>query len=120
MYLVSELSVLCQVPVNTIRYYEKYGLLKPSDLRGKTGRLKYYDEEALERLEMIEECRQLGLSLSEIKELIRVWYSRRISVANRIAALEAKLDLLRDKEQKLKDVKARLEILIGEMKKFDS
>lgn len=118
MYLVSELSVLCNVPVQTIRYYEKYGLIKPISMKEKPGRLKYYDEESLEKLELIEEGKQIGLSLSEIKELMRAWYSQRISVTGRVSALEYKLDVLREKELKLKDVMGRIELLIDELKKF--
>lgn len=63
MYLVSELSVLCGVPIHTIRYYEKYGLLKAQKNKGKSNNYRYYPEEALERLELIEEGKSLGLSL---------------------------------------------------------
>lgn len=118
MYLISQLSVLCNVPVSTIRYYEKYGLLKGLVKSNKSNEYKYYNHEALEKLELIEEGKAIGMSLSEIKNLMKAWYSPRINNIQRIESLKHHYDLLQAKESKINDVKTRLNILICEMEKF--
>jgi DNA-binding transcriptional MerR regulator len=55
------------VPVRTIRYYQSEGILpKPA----KQGREALYNDEHLERLELIAELRDRGLTLSAIRDLV--------------------------------------------------
>ena len=56
------------VKVQTIRYYERRGLL-PKPARSASGYRKYSDE-AIRRLRFIRQAQALGFSLSEIKELL--------------------------------------------------
>ena len=56
--------------VVTIRYYEKIGLLPPPDRTG--GNYRAYEAESLERLLFIRRCRELGFTLDQIRELLRL------------------------------------------------
>jgi Cd(II)/Pb(II)-responsive transcriptional regulator len=56
------------VDVETIRYYEKYGLLPPPARRDNGYRS--YGAPHLERLTFIRHCRALDISLAEIKRLL--------------------------------------------------
>ena len=54
------------VPADTIRYYEKEGLLHPKRLENG---YRYYDENCATQLKMLIVLKQLGFTLSEIFEL---------------------------------------------------
>ena len=56
------------VKVQTIRYYERRGLL-PKPARTQSGYRKYSDD-AIRRLRFIRQAQALGFSLSEIEELL--------------------------------------------------
>src|SRR5262245_61177804 len=56
---------------SAIRYYEEVGLLSPPP---RTGGWRTYDEQIVERLQVIHLARLLGLSLDEIRELLS-WVS---------------------------------------------
>lgn len=54
--------------VRTIRFYEEQGLLKPAEV--SEGGHRRYTEAELERLRLIGDLRELGLSLSDIKSML--------------------------------------------------
>ena len=56
--------------IETIRYYEKIGLL-PAPLRTRGGHRAYRDHH-FERLTVIRRSRELGLSIAEIRRLLTV------------------------------------------------
>lgn len=57
------------VPVDTIRYYEKMGLLNPKRLENE---YRDYDDECIAHLKMIVVLKHLGFSLKEISRLIQL------------------------------------------------
>ena len=56
--------------VRTIRHYEEEGLLRPSQV--SCGGHRRYSEDDLERLRLIGDLRELGLSLCEIKSILEL------------------------------------------------
>lgn len=67
-YTIGKLATVTGVTADTVRYYEKEGLLAPA---GKTGAgYRLYDEEAVRRLRFIRQAQQCGFSLTEIGELL--------------------------------------------------
>src|SRR5512133_4337694 len=56
--------------VRTIRFYEEEGLLKPAEV--SDGGHRRYTEEDLERLRLITDLRELGLSLCEIRSILEL------------------------------------------------
>jgi Hg(II)-responsive transcriptional regulator len=56
------------VGVETIRFYERRGLIKQPP-RPRSGGFRYYDKDVVERIRFIREAQELGFSLREIKEL---------------------------------------------------
>lgn len=67
---VSEVASRACVSGDTIRFYEKEGLL-PSPPRSRSG-YRNYDESAVERVEFIRSGQALGLRLADIKELLEI------------------------------------------------
>ncbi len=70
-YTIGELAKKLQTTPRTIRYYEEIGLLKKADR--KDGAQRVYDEEDYVRLKFIKKLKLLGLKLSQIQELERLY-----------------------------------------------
>ncbi|MDE2262000.1 MAG: Cd(II)/Pb(II)-responsive transcriptional regulator [Gammaproteobacteria bacterium] len=58
-----------ECPPETIRYYEREGLLPPA--ARSAGNYRLYTRAHLERLVFIRNCRSLDMTLDEIKQLLR-------------------------------------------------
>lgn len=65
---IGELATLTGCPVETIRYYEREGLL-PEPSRS-AGNYRQYDEAHVERLSFIRHCRSLDMTQEEIRALL--------------------------------------------------
>lgn len=66
---ISEMAKLSGVSVRTLHYYDKIGLLKPSEVKLDNG-YRYYDEKSLERLQQILFYRELDFPLKEILKIM--------------------------------------------------
>jgi Cd(II)/Pb(II)-responsive transcriptional regulator len=65
---IGQLSSLSDCSIQTIRYYEKEGLIDaPSRSEGN---FRLYDQAALSRLQFIRRCRTLDIALAEIRQLL--------------------------------------------------
>lgn len=71
LLMIGEVSHLTGIPVKTIRYYEDIGLLATITTRSKAG-YRLFAQTVLNRLAFIKRAQSLGLSLSEIQELLAV------------------------------------------------
>jgi len=67
---VSRLAGKAGISPDTVRYYERIGLLSPPG-RSESG-YRLYDEEAVERLLFIRGAQRLGLRLDAIAELLEI------------------------------------------------
>lgn len=70
MYLIGQLAKRCKVSSDTLRFYEKNGLLEPAG-RSESG-YRLYSEENLSRVNFILRAKTIGLSLDEIRELLDI------------------------------------------------
>lgn len=68
MYTVKQLSDLANVSVRTLHYYDEIGLLHPTQIGANNYR--YYDDDALLRLQQILFYREIGLELMQIKDIL--------------------------------------------------
>ena len=95
---ISELSKSTHTNIETIRYYEKQGVLQPS--KRLANGYRYYDEESVEQLKFIKKCRTLGFSLENIKALNRIKFSMKDHyqadqlVLNKLIQVENKISQL--------------------------
>jgi MerR family copper efflux transcriptional regulator len=91
---IGQLAKRGGVGIDTVRYYERNGLLAPST-RLASGYRRYGDLE-LSRLRFIRRAQALGFTLREIKELLALSAQRDVARVKRSA------------QTKLVDVKARI------------
>lgn len=68
--LIGEFSRRVNLSPQTIRYYERLGLLEPA--RRTTSQYRLYSSEDEHRLRFIQQAKRFGLSLDEIKRLIQI------------------------------------------------
>lgn len=66
---IGVLAQATQTPVETIRYYEREGLLPPPPR--SEGNYRIYGAQQVERLAFIRHCRSLDMTLDEIRLLLR-------------------------------------------------
>ena len=66
---IGELSRRTDCSVQTIRFYEKEGLL-PEPVRSD-GNYRLYDDAHIERLQFIRHCRTLDMTLDEVRALLQ-------------------------------------------------
>ena len=69
MYKIGDFSILSNVTIKTLRYYDTIDLFKPKIIDKFTG-YRYYSDEQLEDFSLILKYKDLGFSLEEIKKLI--------------------------------------------------
>ena len=71
---IGKLAKAVNVNVQTIRYYERLGLLMPAGRKESYRQSGYrlYDKLSLKRLVFIRHARELGFTLKEIKELLNL------------------------------------------------
>jgi len=69
-YMISAVAEMYEIHPQTLRLYEREGLLKPSRTEGNT---RYYSEEDLERLEFILNlARDLGVNIAGIAIVLQM------------------------------------------------
>jgi HTH-type transcriptional regulator len=103
---VNELSKRTGINLETIRYYEKQGIL-PEPKRQANG-YRSYDEESVTQLIFIKNCRRLGFSLEDIKQLNEL----KFHTANHYHAdklVLKQLTLVEEKISQLQDIKTFLQ-----------
>ena len=109
MITIGELSRRTGVVIETIRYYERTGLL-PSPQRSESGR-RLYDDKAVRRLNLVRQSRDLGLGVREISELLALSDEpdascmAAVEIARRqVAAIDVKIKRLRIMRRELATV----------------
>jgi len=66
---IGELSSHAGCPIETIRYYEREGLLPPA--ARSQGNYRLYGPNHVERLQFIRHCRSLDMTLDEVRSLLQ-------------------------------------------------
>ena len=71
MYTIGQISEMFQLPISTLRYYDKEGLFP--DLERSSG-IRRFSEKEIEALRVIECLKKSGLEIKDIK-LFMEWCS---------------------------------------------
>jgi MerR family mercuric resistance operon transcriptional regulator len=109
---IGRLSQRTGTKVETIRYYERVGLL-PAPARSAGG-YRLYDVEHLKRLTFIRRARALGFSIDEVRTLLKLADERtrpcaevRVVAEAHLSDIRAKIADLKAMERVLRDTVAR-------------
>ncbi|MBN8263191.1 MAG: heavy metal-responsive transcriptional regulator [Xanthomonadales bacterium] len=96
---IGELAKRAQVPIDTVRYYEREGLIPPPPRRA-SGYRDYLDAD-VDRLRFMRRAKGLGFTLPEIRELLNLTALTGGDMAALNAQTQAKL---RDVEEKIESL----------------
>jgi DNA-binding transcriptional MerR regulator len=111
---IGKLAEQAGVTADTIRYYERRGLLAPP--RRSPSGYREYDREVLDDLRFIKKAQALGLRLSDVREVLEISAGGRppcehvrATVSGRLAEVEERLRELQALRCTLKETLARLD-----------
>ncbi|MBX6318713.1 Cd(II)/Pb(II)-responsive transcriptional regulator [Pigmentiphaga sp.] len=106
---IGELAARTNTPVETIRYYEREGLLPPP---GRTaGNYRVYGEPHVERLQLVRNCRALDMTLGEIRRLLHACDSPADNCAEINALLDEHIEHVATRIAELKALQKTLKAL---------
>lgn len=106
--LIGELATRSGCTRDTIRFYEKMGLIVGQEGNGGTNNYKQYDQQMLERLLLIQQAKRLGFTLSEIKGLAEAWETSALSRKQKSEIFQAKMTVIDERIAELKQIKQYL------------
>jgi len=70
MLTIGKVAERAQVTADSIRFYEREGLIRPAG-KSESG-YRLYTEEAIRRIEFIKQAQECGFSLADIRELLEL------------------------------------------------
>jgi Cd(II)/Pb(II)-responsive transcriptional regulator len=103
---IGELALVAQCTVETVRYYEKAGLL-PKPAR-TSGNFRVYGPEHVERLRFIRNCRALDMSHEEIHTLLGLMDKSAGGCGAINAIFDQHIDHVNERIRELTDLKQQL------------
>jgi MerR family mercuric resistance operon transcriptional regulator len=107
---IGKLATKTGVGIETIRFYERKGLI-PEPPRTAAG-YRQYSVDSVQRIAFIRHAKYLGFSLKEIKELLSLRASPRSSCADVRSKAEEKIGEIKRKVAALNNMKSALSKLI--------
>ena len=87
---IGQVAQMAGVSVQAVRFYERLGLL-PAAQRTPAG-YRIYGPESVDRLQFVKQAQELGFSLDEIREILRLRYDGRSPCKCVSKLLEQKLE----------------------------
>ncbi len=108
---IGEVARISGTGIETIRFYEREGLLLEPERRPSGYR--QYDEATVERLNYIRQAKELGFTLAEIKELLELSFAHsncehiRQRAEGKITDIESKIRSLQQMKRSLRKIVER-------------
>jgi MerR family transcriptional regulator, copper efflux regulator len=106
--LIGELAKKTGLSKDTIRFYQKMGLIEAKERQAGTRAYMEFSPEMLERIVMISQGKSLGFTLNEIKHLIETWGNVSMPIAEKLKVIDRKLDEITEKMRQLEEIKLYL------------
>lgn len=99
---IGELAERVGVSRDTVRFYEREGLLAPA--RRTASQYRIYGQDSADRLRFIRQAQAIGLTLDDIRQLVRLHEARTPNECRRVASLLA--DRIAALDRKVAELKA--------------
>ena len=113
---IGELSDTTGLPIDTIRFYEKRGLLSDKHFCRMDNNYRDYNEAAVARLELIRQGQMVGLTLAEMAHFIEAWESDALTTRQKVEFFEQKLGQVDAKIAELEQTKTYIRAKIRMIK----
>lgn len=106
---IGQLAKQTGLSAETIRFYERHGLITPPPRTDSNYRV--YPEEEIPRLRFIKRAKALGFTLNEIKELIDIRHDPKATKADIKKRTEEKIAGIKEKVRDIENILKALEHL---------
>ena len=110
--LIGALAEKVNVSIDTIRYYEREGLIEPVSVR-ESG-YREFDKNSIETMRFVVRAKDLGFSLKEIRDLLKLKDNPDTTCSEVKARAEKKLGDVVSKIENLKAIRKNLTNLLDE------
>jgi len=107
--LIKQFCVATGLPRDTVRFYVKRGLLKPTIGSGSANRYQHFDAAQVERAMLIRSAQRLGFTLRQIAELAKDYEQGTLSTEDRAGVLRAQLAQVTARERDLREMRRYLQ-----------
>ncbi len=108
-YSIGELSQVTSVSIETIRYYEKIEIIPKADRTA--GGNRQYGHHQIAHLSFVKNCRDLGFTLNEIRDLSTLMDAEDFCCAHLFKATQTHKEKIREKITQLNAMLAKLETM---------
>lgn len=108
---IGELAKRAEVPIDTVRYYEREGLIPPP-VRRASGYRDYLEAD-VDRLRFMRRAKALGFTLHEIRELLSLTAMSGDDMSALNAQTQAKLRDVEDRIHSLTRIREALQSLVA-------
>lgn len=115
IYRIGQLAELANVSKRTIDYYTQLGML---NYEKNGSRYRYYTEDALNRLQMINRYKEQNMPLTEIKERLHVWSKTTVVSGQVLVKVDKISSDIKELEKELLELKPLLDQLDDQQLKF--
>ncbi len=109
---ISRIAERTGVGVETIRFYERRGLIK-QPVRPRNSGYRFYDDEVVERIRFIRQAQELGFSLREIAELLALRADPAADCSNVRMQAMSKREEVERKIAHLQHIRGALDVVIA-------
>ena len=106
MYTIGQVSEMSGIPISTLRYYDKEGFFP--DLHRK-GNIRYFSDNELEAIRVIECLKKSGLEIKDIKQFFQWVTEGSSSYLKRKELFEHRKAVVREEISRLEKTLAMLE-----------
>lgn len=113
---ISEFCKKTGLSRDTIRFYEKQGILRLKPQQRLANRYKDYSENDVSFLRLVKKAQSFGFKLRDIRIWIEEWYSGNISVAQKIDIFKEQIQKIDEKIIELQEIKAQVADKLAEYK----
>ena len=106
---ITEIAKKLKITNRAIRHYEEVGIVTSKRLNNN---YRYFDEENIDKLKFLVRARNLGFSLEECKELIKLFKNENRKSESVRDIAKKKLENINEQINELNDLKKSLEWLL--------
>lgn len=106
--LIGEIVQQTGVSRDTIRYYERLGLLQAEGRPSQFNNYKAYPATTVTRLGLIQQAKSLGFTLAEIADVLYLWENAQLSSADIQTRITEKVAAIDEKIRQLEAIRTSL------------
>ncbi|MGG4146288.1 MerR family transcriptional regulator [Paenibacillus algorifonticola] len=102
---ISEVAKMVDLPISTIRYYEKIGIITDEYIWREQNNYRNYALEVVNHLNTVKNCLAVGFSIHDIKSMIS---KKGISKEEQTRIIKGKISEIEEAQKKLENSKQNL------------